>query len=89
MKFVSDFRVSNPALHQLYLGYAIETLDILREPLQELDDCSRVSACLIAGAIREAIRREAARDAAWFEACALQYLYVSSFEELQKTVQEP
>ena len=81
MTFSEDFRTSNPGLHRLYVRWALETMAITDDALEELEARSQVQASTIAYAIRENIREECQRNAAWFEAAALRYIQadVSSY----------
>lgn len=69
--FDCDHRADNPALHNLYVEGAYEDLAIVREALDRMNERSRVPMTLMAGALHEAMQREVARDAAYFEAAAL------------------
>lgn len=58
----------NPGLHALYVGYAMEELEILQSCIRDLGDLSRVNASIVAGAIQAEIRRLIQEEAAWQEA---------------------
>jgi hypothetical protein len=74
--FESDFRVSNPGLHRLYVGYAYETMEITGRFTEELFDLSRWPASRFAGLVMDAQREEILKDAAWAEAAALMHAHV-------------
>jgi hypothetical protein len=73
MKFIEDHRTTNPGLHNLHVGYALETLEVCERFLEELNGHSRISSSLICGDIYRHIREECERSAAWFEAAAIRY----------------
>ena len=73
MKFTQDYRTTNPGLHNLYVGYALETLEVCERFLEELNGHSRISSGVIAGDIYRHIRKNCETEAAWFEAAAIRY----------------
>lgn len=73
IRFKSDHR-DNPSLHQLYVGWARESLQIAHAACQELWDQSRWPASDIAAAMWEKVRQHIRTDAAWFEAAALEFM---------------
>lgn len=69
--FETDYRVSNPGLHKLYVGYALETILVAKKACKKLYAQSRWPASALAGTLWEQVQEEMLRDAAWFEAAAL------------------
>lgn len=72
--FTSDYRTSNPKLHQLYVGWARETIQATTALCQTLWDQSRWPASDIATAAWEKLKEHIRTDAAWFEAAALEFM---------------
>lgn len=77
MKFTEDHRTSNPGLHNLYVGYALETMEACERFLEELNGHSRITSSIIAGDVYSNIRSECERSAAWFEAAAIRYARIN------------
>jgi hypothetical protein len=69
--FASDFRTTNPALHNLYVRGAYEDLHLAKEAIAALEARLRVPASIMAAALRQAMVEEIESDAAFFEAAAL------------------
>lgn len=84
MKFNSDFRESNPALHKLYVGWALDALEIANEAIDQFDDMSLITSYFMAASLREEIRKNAFSDAAWFEAVALNAMGISQVSEIEE-----
>lgn len=72
--FTTDYRVSNPKLHQLYVGWARETIQATTALCQTLWDQSRWPASDIATAAWEKLKEHIRTDAAWFEAAAIEFM---------------
>lgn len=64
----SDFRESNPKLHKLYVIYAQDTLNMLAEFIEQLEERSRVTCSIIAGLLVQERDRLIKADAAYQEA---------------------
>lgn len=77
--FTTDHR-SNEGLHKLYVRYALETLEVLENTLEELEGQRRWQPSEVAHAIREKIASNVENDAAWFEAAALRYAHGDTSE---------
>lgn len=69
--FADDWRVKNPKLHNFYVRGAYEDLKIAEEAARTLEARARVPCAIMAGALRQAMREEIERSAAFFEAAAL------------------
>jgi hypothetical protein len=69
--FQIDHRTSNPGLHTLYVGYAVEEIRIIDEAILQLMSLSRTTAITAAGLLMNFLREEASSDAAWFDAAAI------------------
>ena len=64
----SDSSKENPKLHELHVSFAIETLRIVNEAIDELNLLSKVDAALAAGVLCDWRREIIAGDAAYREA---------------------
>jgi len=80
MKFVSDFRESNPKLHKLYVRHALETMVEAKAAADALNEHSRITSSIIAGAICKELRNFIETDAAYFEAAALLFMHSDTSE---------
>jgi hypothetical protein len=60
-----------PRLHNYAVGLAYKSLQLAYKSARALEDESRVSCHIMAGALREAMRQEIIQSAAHFEAAAL------------------
>ena len=78
--FMIDHR-DNAKLHELYLGYATETLEVLDNAIREFDEHSRVNSGMIAGTLRKERARLVFEDAAYFEAAAISHVGADWFRE--------
>lgn len=72
--FESDFRVTNPGLHRLHVKWAREDIRIARQAAEALWNQSRVSTAIIAENLWQSVKKTICRDAAWFEAAALEFM---------------
>ncbi len=73
IKFQNDHR-DNEKLHQLYVGWARESLQVATAACRELWDQSRWPASDLAQAMWEKVCEHVRTDAAWFEAAALEFM---------------
>ena len=71
--FQFDHRTSNPGLHRLYVGYALETLRAVQDCIETLSSHSRVHSSIFTEGLIEQRRKFCAEDAAYFEAASLLY----------------
>lgn len=69
--FTSDYRVSNPGLHALYVKRAVQTLEDVREALENLDARSQWTSARLANALRVEMQDLIKEDAAFFDAAAI------------------
>lgn len=69
--FTSDHRVSNPGLHDLYVKWAVQTLEDVTEALEKLEARSQWTSARLANALRVEMQDLIREDAAFFDAAAI------------------
>jgi hypothetical protein len=82
--FQRDWRTSNPKLHALYLGNALETLGIIQTAIEGLDELSTIHGSEAAASLRQVRAGWVKEDAAYFEAAAILYVGADWLAEAAK-----
>jgi hypothetical protein len=77
LSFQIDHR-DNPGLHNLYVGYAMEELEVIEQFIHEMEQFSRVTASILAGGLKEKVAEQCKLDAAWFEAAGRRYAWMAN-----------
>lgn len=72
--FQQDHRTTNPGLHDLYVGWAIETLRVLNIAIEELASHSRWPSTECVQVLIDKRKELCFTDAAFFEAAALMHI---------------